>query len=133
MTRIDIAVLCAALSGCGDASSKENETPAEPAEPPVACNPSGLTTAERAESKLLLEQLGGAIAQLDELPTGFSFRLDEARLPFASLSRWVDLERRCCPFFHFEIAVLPDNGGTFLRLTGGAAVKEMIRAELGSL
>lgn len=96
----------------------------------LACNLTGLTATERTESHALLERLGAAIVATDELSDGFAFRLEETRLPLAALSRWVDLERRCCPFFHFDIDVSA-NGGTWLRLTGGAGVKDFIRTAIG--
>ena len=97
-----------------------------------ACNLNGLTTAERTEAHQLLEQLGGAIVRVDERPRGYAFRIEEKRLSIASLARWVDLERRCCPFFHFAIEIVPDGGGTWLELTGADGVKDFIAAELGT-
>jgi hypothetical protein len=46
------------------------------------------------------------------------------------LMRWIDLERRCCPFLRFVVEIEPDHGPTWLRLTGGPGVKDFPRAEV---
>ena len=137
MRCIHVATICMAAAGCQTADQHTDEARATAAtsataEPRLACNLNGLTPAERAESQKLLQQLGSAVVRNDELATGYAFRLDEDRMGLAALSRWVDLERRCCPFFHFSIEVVPANGGTWLRLTGSASVKDFIRSELGT-
>lgn len=120
-----LTLACAAATGCRAADDPS------PPSPRFACDPSGLTRDERAESQRLLRQLAAAIAGVDELADGFGFHLDEAKLPLAALSRWVDLERRCCPFFHFAIDVAPRQPPV-LRLTGADGVKDFIRSELGT-
>src|SRR5262245_15337127 len=115
----NLAIACAAATGCRSA-----DEPPPPA-PRIACNPSALTRDERVESQKLQGQLLAAVTHTDELPDGYALRLDEAKLPLASLSRWVDLERRCCPFFHFAIELVP-NTPPQLRLTGGDGVKDFL-------
>jgi hypothetical protein len=134
---IHVATICMAAAGCQTADQRTDESPQPGAasttvEPRIACNLDGLTPAERAESQKLLLQLGSAVVRNTELATGYALRLDEERMGLAALSRWVDLERRCCPFFHFDIEVMPAGGGTWLRLTGGAGVKDFIRSELAT-
>jgi hypothetical protein len=97
-----------------------------------ACKLDALTAAERKESLELRKALLAAVSESKELPDGFAVRIDTARLPFAALSRWVDLERRCCPFFHFQVDVAPDHGPLWLRLTGAEGVKELIQRSLAS-
>jgi hypothetical protein len=97
-----------------------------------ACKLDALTAAERKESIELRRVLVAAVSEATELPDGFAVRIDAARLSFAALSRWVDLERRCCPFFHFQLDVAPDHGPLWLRLTGAEGVKELIKASLAS-
>jgi hypothetical protein len=98
--------------------------------PKLACNLRGLSSVERVESQQLLRTLGTAVAGIEELPNGYALRLDPAKLPPTGLFRWVDLERRCCPFFHFAIEISPGSDAVSLRLTGGAEVKEFIRSKL---
>jgi len=120
-----LTIACVAATGCGA------DEPPPPAAPRFACDPTGLTRDERAESQKLQRQLAAAVSGVDELPDGFGFRLDESKLPLAALSRWVDLERRCCPFFRFAIKVVPKQPPV-LRLTGADGVKDFIRSELGT-
>jgi hypothetical protein len=129
MTNAHVAMIFLSLLGCrGRNSADEVDKP----EPALACNLNGLSEVERRESRDLLERIGTAVVRVDELSAGYALRIDEARLPLAALSRWVDLERRCCPFFHFDVEVMPNGAGTWLRLTGAAGVKEFIQSELGT-
>jgi hypothetical protein len=123
--RVAVLVTLAAL-GCAHAPGG---APAARSAP--ACNLGALSAAEREESQRLRQSLGAAVTGMEELPDGFAFGLDAKKLPPASLFRWVDLERRCCPFFRFAIEIAPDTASTSLRLTGGAEVKDFIRSELG--
>src|SRR5687767_9766432 len=83
---------------------------------PLACSLGGLTSKERVESQGLLKTLETSVLEVKELPDGYALRVDEAKLPFGRLSRWIELERRCCPFFHFATEVSPDGGPVWLRL-----------------
>jgi hypothetical protein len=44
-------------------------------------------------------------------------------------ARWASYERRCCPFFVFELELGPDEGPLWLRVTGGPGIKEFIWSE----
>jgi hypothetical protein len=110
------------LAGC----SNKDPAPA----PAIACNLNGLTDAERLESRQLREKLERAIVSVDERPAGYALQLEEARLPLPALSRWIELERRCCPFFHFDVEVKPSGAGTWLHLSGADGVKEFIASTL---
>jgi hypothetical protein len=128
MTNICIGLICISLLGC-----RERDGVDEGKHRPIACNLNGLSEAERHESRDLLERMGKAIVHVDELSAGYALRIDETRLSLSALTRWVDLERRCCPFFHFDIEVMPNGAGTRLQLTGADGVKEFIQSELGTL
>jgi hypothetical protein len=53
------------------------------------------------------------------------------RMDLTALAEWDRLERRCCPFFDFNIEVEGDEGPTWLTLSGPSGVKEFIRLEIG--
>jgi hypothetical protein len=91
------------------------------------CNLHGLDPAERKESSALRSRLLGAIRETHELEDGFALQVDEARMGVPALFRWVELERRCCPFFHFAIELQPNKGPTWLRLTGQPGVKAFVQ------
>jgi hypothetical protein len=128
MKTIQLTMVCTFLVGCRASDPPE----AAQVHQPFACNVDALTEVERHESHDLQGRMAKAILNIEELPAGYAFRIDEATLPLAGLSRWIDLERRCCPFFHFDLEVMPDAAGTWLRLTGASGVKEFIDSELGT-
>jgi len=94
--------------------------------PPIACNLKALT----AEQRRQLDQLGGraiaAIAESRELKDGYAFRIDPAKESVADVARWLDIWRRCCPFYEFRIDLHAADGGFWLSVTGRPGVKEFI-------
>lgn len=92
-----------------------------------ACNMKALSTAERARYQEVTKTLLETAQEKRELPNGYGFRLPAASL--MSAAEWVSLERRCCPFFAFEIEQSRDEGAVWLRVTGSEGVKAFIRAE----
>ena len=120
--RTIFTLILLAVLGCAEATPSAT----------LGCNIHGLTTDERRESQALLQKLGGAVVELKELSDGYAFRLDESKMPLRELSRWIELERRCCPFFHFETEVAAERGPVWLRLTGGEGVKDFIATKINS-
>jgi len=94
-----------------------------------ACNMSALTKAERARYQEVAMTLLRAITEKREISNGYEFRLPARALIIAA--EWVSLERRCCPFFSFELAQTRDGGPLWLRVTGSEGIKSFIRAEFG--
>jgi hypothetical protein len=96
----------------------------------LVCRLDALTPAERARSAALLHELRAAMVERAELGDGWAFRLREgASLP--GVAEWMALERRCCPFFRFQLDVDGDRGPVWLRLTGDG-VKEFLAAQSAS-
>ncbi len=102
-------------------------------EPPAHffCNRHAFTPAEREAHGRLSQELLAAVRETVELENGFALRMDGQSATLSNLARWVDGERRCCPFLRFEIDQEPQNGPRWLRLTGAPGVKDFLRAELG--
>ena len=96
---------------------------------PIACDLSAIPAAEReshqALSKKLFLQVRQEIAELDD---GYAFRFSGKFYP--ELTRYVQNERHCCPFFHFEIVVNADRGPIWLNLRGPDGIKAFIAQEL---
>ena len=92
-----------------------------------ACNMAALTKTERATHRELTQRLLGAVEERRELQSGYAFRLPAKTLLTAA--QWVSLERRCCPFFAFELVLAKD--ALWLRISGAKGIKEFLRAELG--
>jgi hypothetical protein len=98
-------------------------------EVPIACNPQALSVedwaAHRATSVRLFRELHEATEELED---GYAFRFPAAAFPLAAT--FVECERRCCPFFRFQLMVPPAEAAITLRITGSPEAKAEIRAEL---
>lgn len=92
-----------------------------------ACNMNALTSGERARHQGLSRTLLSAVQEKSELRNGYAFRLPSSTLMTAA--EWVSLERKCCPFFAFEIEQQKDQGPVWLRVTGSEGVKAFIEEE----
>lgn len=119
MTRLLLASLLLSLVPSGSADGKES----------FACNMAALTKNERAAYQKLAQRLLGAVEERRELKNGYAFRLPPETLVAAA--EWVSFERRCCPFFAFELELAKDDGPLWLRVTGSEGIKAFIRAEFG--
>jgi hypothetical protein len=73
-----------------------------------------------------------ALLETCELADGYAFELDRRAIAFTDVARWIDLERRCCPFFDFQVELRRNDGPIALRLTGPEGIKAFIRAEFAS-
>ena len=104
--------------------------PAQPAaKTAFACRLNAFSAAQRTEHAALARELFPAVEETHELPGGYAFRLAAGR--WTDVARWVDLERRCCPFFSFELTASPDSGPVWLRITGRPGVKAFMKEEFG--
>jgi hypothetical protein len=66
-----------------------------------------------------------------DLADGYAFRFPADAL--ADLTRFLENERRCCPFLSFEITLAPDGGPVWLRITGPPGTRALLAAELPGL
>jgi hypothetical protein len=93
----------------------------------LACNMNALTKTERAQHAKMSQALMAAVQERTELRNGYAFRLPPGSLVTAA--QWVTFERKCCPFFTFEMEQARDEGPLWLRITGSEGIKAFIRAE----
>lgn len=92
----------------------------------IACNLAAIPTAERDEHIARAKQLlFTEIGERYELPNGTAWRLPIAQ--YADLARFIDNERRCCPFFTFELEVRPQREAIWLRITGSETVAAFLQ------
>jgi hypothetical protein len=98
-------------------------------ESPLACNLNAFGTDERQRYGNLTKQLRSAFAEVRELDDGYAFRTSLERVSPAAIVEWIALERKCCPFFGFDLRYEADQGPVWLRLTGRPAIKDFIRDE----
>ncbi len=92
---------------------------------PIACSLPGEEQIARGE--VIAEDLFGGADRMDELPDGYAFRFAVTEDRIDRLARFIAAERRCCPFFTFELVFEPAEGPVWLRLRGPDGVKEFIR------
>jgi hypothetical protein len=95
------------------------------------CNLKALSTKERARHVLLTLEIERARVETIELANGFAFRFQDGTVSLANLAEWVSAERKCCPFFDFEIEWQGNNGPLWLKLRGKDGVKTFMQSEFG--
>jgi hypothetical protein len=94
--------------------------------PPVACCLENFTAEEARRHHELTRKLGENIVSSQRLVNGYTFRLKDS-FSLTTLSEWIELERRCCAFFTFEIQVAGANPGIQLTVTGPPQAAELIQ------
>lgn len=97
----------------------------------LTCNINGIPALQRARYELLVATLRHAIQTRRELPDGYAFLMDTQQIDTPQLAEWVELERKCCPFFEFEIRWDRQPEAVSLHLTGPEGVKPFILDEFG--
>lgn len=96
----------------------------------LACGLDALMPEERARHASLRRALESAIVGIEELPEGFALSLPADPELLVRAVEWITLERVCCPFLRFELAVESVSERAILRVSGPGEVKEFLRAEL---
>ncbi len=95
------------------------------------CDLKVFSKVERDRHKQLSHKLAEARGETRELPDGYAFRLQGEIVSLLDLAEWITYERRCCPFFDFEIELQRDGGPLWLKLRGREEIKQFIRFEFG--
>ena len=93
------------------------------------CNMMALTEEEQQTYQRVAESLLASVQEQKELRDGYAFRLPHERI--VEVAQWISFERRCCPFFEFELEIAKNDGPVWLRITGDKGIKDFIRAEFG--
>ena len=100
---------------------------------PFACNLRAFQPEQRQRWRVLLDKLYAGATQSRELPDGYTFLVVTKQMPLGEVAEWIELERRCCPFFDFEVAVHGEDGAVWLSLKGRPGVKQFIEADMPKL
>ena len=106
------------------------QTPRTPAAG-LTCNINGIPPHERARYGQLVQALRHAVQERRELPDGYAFQINTKQIDTDQLVQWIELERRCCPFFGFKVNWDQQTGIVWLHLTGPEGVKDFILDEFG--
>ena len=94
-----------------------------------------LSLAELDERAELFSGLTREASSVEELDDGLALAFPSSEEVAEQLLDLVLAERRCCPFFRFELVFEPDHGQTRLRLRGPAEARSLVRpvlAEIGA-
>lgn len=97
---------------------------------PLVCDMTAIPAADREDHILEATQIFQSAQTIRELPNGYALQLPNEGDMWMALARFVESERKCCPFFHFVIEAEPNAGPFHLQLTGGEGVKELLQASL---
>ena len=93
---------------------------------PIACNMNAFTPEQRQRHTEVSSQLKRATEEVKELSNGYAFRYRTDENTWMKAAEYVDLERRCCPFFAFALEREPESGTVWLKLTGQKGVKAFL-------
>ena len=69
----------------------------------LACNIQAISGAQRPRYDDLVSRLRTAMRDRKELPDGYRYSFDSAKITLPEVSEWISLERLCCPFLIFQI------------------------------
>ena len=99
-------------------------------EAPFACNLKVFQPEERKQHGNLTHEIMAAIVAHRELPRGYAFQIDSSRVSLLEVAEWVVAEKKCCPFFDFQVSLDgAAEGQLSLALTGREGVKQFILTE----
>lgn len=100
---------------------------------PFACNLKAFTPQQRKQWKQLIDQLMPAVVSARERNDGYALQVDTRKLSLVEAAQWVELERKCCPFFNFQLDLHGEDGGLWLSLTGREGLKQFIEMDFTRL
>lgn len=97
--------------------------------PPIACNLKALTPEQRKQLGQIGHHVISAISTSRELDDGYAFRIEPAKASVVDVAQWLDLWRRCCPFYEFQIDFHAVDGTVWLSVKGRPGVKKYIKVD----
>lgn len=89
-----------------------------------------LSADERDRRRPRVEALFGEVREREETDRGYAFRFDPDDETFERLSAFVDAERKCCPFFRFEITIEPNREAIWLEVGGDDTVQSFVEDQM---
>lgn len=95
-----------------------------------ACNLKAFQPEERKVHDRLTAQLRSAAVTRRELPNGYSFQMDPGKVSIAQVAEWTVLERKCCPFFDYQLDLNSEENTLWFTLKGREGVKRFIEIEI---
>lgn len=101
----------------------------------IACDLTVFSTDERTRHVTTSLDLTAKAKRISALDDGYAFFHDYADETFVSIARWATNESKCCPFFTFELILVPADTGReiILRLRGSKEAKQLLKTGLEQL
>jgi hypothetical protein len=93
---------------------------------PIVCDLTAIPAAVREEHVVTSPRIFQAAQEIQELPNGYAFRLPNDPGMWMTLAKFVENERRCCPFWAFGLTVEPHGGPLWLQMTGAEGAKQLL-------
>lgn len=97
---------------------------AEPDRRSLACDPQAIPAEERAAHLDRTRRLFATAQDCVALSAGYVFRFEVDQL--GEVVRFVEHERRCCPFLSFTLELEGHDESLWLRLIGPAGTRELL-------
>ena len=94
---------------------------------PLTCNLGAISAAERPRYSHLKSCVRAAMRDRRELPDGYSYSLDSAKITLSEVSEWITLERLCCPFLALDLHTTGD--ASRLNMRGPDGSKAILEKE----
>jgi hypothetical protein len=98
---------------------------------PLACDLSAMMPDERSRHSTVVADWRSLVVECVELPDGFAYRFAPDDAILLTLAEFIARERLCCPFFRFQLDLLP-GGPLWLRLSGPDGAKELLAGFFGA-
>ena len=112
-------------------SETTQPAPSTESEPVFACNMDAFTSEQRVRHMALVREHLAAADLTEELPDGFRLRYDKGSHRYAGLAEWITLERLCCPWIQFGLAL--DGERVELSLRAPEAARPVLAEEFAPL
>jgi len=97
------------------------------ADTPIACDLTVFSNSERIKHLVLAKSLLGKARQVIEHKDGFTFGFEQSPRLEMKIADWVSNEKRCCPFFSFELSRTNTPPLLSLTISGPNGAKEILR------
>ncbi len=77
--------------------------------------------------KILKETIFSQVLKKEAIKNGYIFYFKDDSNLLDAIFEQVKIEKACCPFFKFDISILPNNKGFALQISGSEDALEMIK------
>jgi hypothetical protein len=99
----------------------------------ITCDLTVFSLSERIKHMALAKSLLGKARQVIEHEDGFTFVFEQSARLEMKIPDWVTNEKRCCPFFLFDLSRTDTPPSLKLRISGPNGAKEILRTGLTTL